>query len=40
MANGIIARYLNGNIREFVKDEIADYEHFRKKEERKDDPDF
>jgi len=39
-ANGIIARYLNGNILGLVKDEIADYEYIRKKEAREDDPDF
>ncbi len=39
-ANGIIARYLNGNILGLVNDEIAGYESIWKKEAREDDPDF
>ncbi len=39
-ANGIIARYLNGNILGLVNDEIVDYEYIRKKEVWEDDLDF
>ncbi len=39
-ANGIITRYLNGNILGLVKNEIEDYEEVREKEAREDDLDF
>ncbi len=39
-ANGIIARYLTGNILGLVNDEIADYEYIRKKEAQEDNLDF
>lgn len=39
-ADGIIARYLNGNMLGLVKNQIAGYERDQKKEAREDDLDF